>query len=107
MAQPVSMYLPTEPEGIEYLIELALDLRGTWEHAADELWGQFDPELWTLTLNPWPCCRLCRVSNCRWRPMQSSTCSSSRSISVSLTRTLSRSSCTPTPWTAALRSARG
>ena len=53
MAQPVSMYLPTEPEGIEYLIELALDLRGTWEHAADELWGQLDPELWTLTLNPW------------------------------------------------------
>ena len=53
MAQAVSMYLPTEPEGIEYLIELALDLRGTWEHSADELWGQLDPELWTLTLNPW------------------------------------------------------
>ena len=53
MAQAVSMYLPTEPEGIEYLIELALDLGGTWEHAADELWGQLDPELWALTLNPW------------------------------------------------------
>ena len=53
MAQPVSMYLPTEPEGIESLIELTLDLRGTWEHAADELWGQLDPELWTLTLNAW------------------------------------------------------
>jgi starch phosphorylase len=53
MAQSVSAYLPTEPEGIEYLIELALDLRGTWEHAADELWGQLEPELWTLTRNPW------------------------------------------------------
>jgi glycogen phosphorylase len=53
MAQAVNMYLPTEPEGIEYLIELALDLCGTWEHSADELWGQLDPELWTLTLNPW------------------------------------------------------
>ena len=53
MAQVVSIYLPTEPPGIEYLIELALDVRGTWEHSADELWGQLDPELWTLTLNPW------------------------------------------------------
>jgi hypothetical protein len=53
MAHPLSFNLPTEPQGIEYLIELALDLRGTWEHAADELWGQLDPELWRLTLNPW------------------------------------------------------
>ena len=52
MAQAVRAYLPTAPEGIEDLIELALDLRGTWEHAADKLWGQLDPELWTLTLNP-------------------------------------------------------
>jgi starch phosphorylase len=53
MAHPLSFNLPTEPSGIEYLIELALDLRGTWEHSADELWGQLDPELWALTLNPW------------------------------------------------------
>ena len=53
MAHPLSFNLPTEPKGIEYLIELALDLRGTWEHAADELWGQLEPELWRLTLNPW------------------------------------------------------
>src|SRR5215831_3315518 len=53
MAHPFSFNLPTEPKGIEYLIELALDLRGTWEHSADELWGQLDPELWRLTLNPW------------------------------------------------------
>ena len=53
MAHPLSFNLPTEPKGIEYLIELALDLRGTWEHSADELWGQLDPELWELTHNPW------------------------------------------------------
>ena len=53
MAQAVSAYLSTEPQGIEYLVELALDLRGIWEHSADELWGQLDPELWTLALNPW------------------------------------------------------
>jgi starch phosphorylase len=53
MAHPLSFNLPTEPKGIEYLIELALDLRGTWEHSADELWGQLEPDLWRLTLNPW------------------------------------------------------
>jgi starch phosphorylase len=53
MAHPLSFNLPTEPKGVEHLIELALDLRGTWEHSADELWGQLEPELWRLTLNPW------------------------------------------------------
>ena len=53
MAHPLSFNLPTEPKGIEYLTELALDLRGTWEHSADELWGHLDSELWRLTLNPW------------------------------------------------------
>jgi len=28
---------------IAELTELALDLRGTWEHSADELWGRLDP----------------------------------------------------------------
>jgi starch phosphorylase len=35
------------------LTELALDLRWTWNHAADALWSQLDPELWDLTHNPW------------------------------------------------------
>jgi hypothetical protein len=69
MAHPLSFNLPTEPQGIEYLIELALDLRGTWEHAADELWGQLDPELWRLTLNPWAVLQPCRMSDSRpWPP---------------------------------------
>jgi hypothetical protein len=53
MADPPSFTLPTEPKGVEYPVELAIDLRGTWEHTADELWGQLDPELWRMTLNPW------------------------------------------------------
>jgi glycogen phosphorylase len=53
MAHPPSFNLPAAPKAVEHLIELALDLRGTWEHSADELWGQLDPELWRLTLNPW------------------------------------------------------
>lgn len=35
------------------LAELALDLRWSWNHAADELWSQLDSKLWDLTHNPW------------------------------------------------------
>ncbi len=35
------------------LKELALNLRWSWNHAADELWSQLEAELWDLTQNPW------------------------------------------------------
>jgi len=35
------------------LTELALDLRWSFNHAADELWKRLDHELWDLTHNPW------------------------------------------------------
>ena len=35
------------------LSDLALDLRWSWNHVADELWQQLDPELWGLTHNAW------------------------------------------------------
>ncbi|MCC6958038.1 MAG: alpha-glucan family phosphorylase [Anaerolineales bacterium] len=35
------------------LAELALDLRWSWNHSADELWQQLDPALWEHTHNPW------------------------------------------------------
>jgi glycogen phosphorylase len=38
---------------IDILIELALNLRSSWNHSADELWAQIDPELWAMTSNPW------------------------------------------------------
>jgi alpha-glucan phosphorylase-like protein len=38
---------------IDALTELALDLRWSWHHGTDELWSQLEPELWTLTRNPW------------------------------------------------------
>jgi starch phosphorylase len=44
---------PTEVDGFDALAELALDLRWSWNHAADELWQRLDPELWELTHNPW------------------------------------------------------
>jgi glycogen phosphorylase len=37
----------------EALMELALNLRWSWHHSSDELWGKLDPELWELTQNPW------------------------------------------------------
>lgn len=38
---------------INHLEELALDLRSTWNHSVDEIWRKLDPELWSLTQNPW------------------------------------------------------
>jgi glycogen phosphorylase len=35
------------------LRELALNLRWSWNHEADELWSELDAELWELTQNPW------------------------------------------------------
>jgi len=43
----------TDVEGIDSLIELALDVRWSWNHAADKIWQQLDPALWELTHNPW------------------------------------------------------
>ena len=46
-------YLPTEVAGFDSLAELALDLRWSWNHAADGVWMTLDPTLWELTQNPW------------------------------------------------------
>jgi glycogen phosphorylase len=40
------------PTGLEALRELALDLRWSWDHGADELWRRLDPTLWELTHHP-------------------------------------------------------
>ena len=37
---------------MDTLTEIALNLRWSWNHAADDLWSQLDPELWELTQNP-------------------------------------------------------
>ncbi len=38
---------------LKTLTELALDLRWAWNHAADSLWEQIEPELWRATNNAW------------------------------------------------------
>ena len=51
---PYRHYLPREvPASLADLATLALDLRWSWHHGADELWRSVDPELWDATANPW------------------------------------------------------
>lgn len=50
---PKELLLPLDIEGFDSLAELALDMRSSWNHAADSVWRQLDPELWALTRNPW------------------------------------------------------
>lgn len=35
------------------LRQFALDLRWSWNHAADEVWRRLEPDLWSRTQNPW------------------------------------------------------
>ncbi|MGC9157380.1 MAG: alpha-glucan family phosphorylase [Terracidiphilus sp.] len=44
---------PSQNSALNALTEIALDMRWSWNHAADDLWSQIDPELWELTRNPW------------------------------------------------------
>jgi starch phosphorylase len=53
MSNPVYSRWPSEILGSDALAELALDLRWSYNHAADEIWSQLEPELWDLTHNPW------------------------------------------------------
>jgi starch phosphorylase len=50
---PIYSLLPVEVDGFASLAELALDMRWSWSHAADEVWRQLDPAQWDLTHNPW------------------------------------------------------
>ena len=53
------MDLPSAPksestvDGLAELAELAFDLRSAWNHGADTLWQQLDPDMWRETTNPW------------------------------------------------------
>ncbi len=46
-------YHRTDIDGYSALEELALNLRWTWSHGADDLWRRLDPTLWAITQNPW------------------------------------------------------
>jgi starch phosphorylase len=53
VSHPKQRLLSKDVEGFDSLSELALDLRSAWNHATDRVWRQLDPELWSLTQNPW------------------------------------------------------
>ena len=53
VGNPIYSLLPTEVEGFGPLAQLALDMRWSWSHYADDVWRQLDPALWELTQNPW------------------------------------------------------
>lgn len=53
MSSPTYVDHPLEPTISDALTDLALDLRWSFNHSADRLWEQLDPELWELTHNPW------------------------------------------------------
>ena len=49
----LSRLAPGTVERFDSLVELALDLRWSWNHCADEIWRQLDPGLWEFTQNAW------------------------------------------------------
>ena len=51
--KPVYSFLPSDIEGVDSLAQLALDMRCSWNHSADEIWRQLEPDLWDSTHNPW------------------------------------------------------
>jgi starch phosphorylase len=52
VSHPLYNLLPADVEGFDSLVELALDMRWSWNHATDEVWRQLDPVLWDLTHHP-------------------------------------------------------
>ncbi len=53
MTKPIFPHEFHDIRGLDDLIELALDLRWSWNHAADDIWRPLAPQLWDLTRNPW------------------------------------------------------
>jgi glycogen phosphorylase len=53
MSNPIYSTFSSEVQSSDALTQLALDLHWSWNHSADEIWKQLDPELWELTGNPW------------------------------------------------------
>jgi glycogen phosphorylase len=53
MSSPAYTNRPPDEAISEALTDLALDLRWSFNHSADQLWERLDAELWDLTHNPW------------------------------------------------------
>jgi starch phosphorylase len=53
MTKPIYPHETRSFAGMDELVELALDLRWSWDHGADNIWRPLAPELWDHTRNPW------------------------------------------------------
>ena len=51
-SHPLYSLHPADIDGFESLVDLAMDMRWSWNHSTDEVWRQLDPELWDLTHHP-------------------------------------------------------
>lgn len=51
--KPVYYHPAMDVKGFNALANLALDMRWSWNHAADEIWKKIDPDLWEILHNPW------------------------------------------------------
>jgi glycogen phosphorylase len=58
----IDRLLPTEVEAFDWLAELALDMRWSWNHATEKVWRQLDPELWEITHSPWVILQTARMT---------------------------------------------
>lgn len=53
MTKPKTFPNWPDMEGMDELVELALNLHWCWNHASDWIWKGLDAELWETTQNPW------------------------------------------------------
>ena len=53
ISDPIHDLLAGGIDGADSLVELALDIRWSWNHATDDVWEQLDRDLWNITHNPW------------------------------------------------------
>lgn len=51
--RPGYRIISSDIDGFDSLADSALDLRCSWNHEADEIWHQLDPDLWESARNPW------------------------------------------------------
>ncbi len=56
----------SQNSAMDALTEIALNLRWSWNHAADDLWSQLDPELWELMRGPWAMLRTVSQERLLW-----------------------------------------
>lgn len=49
---PLYSLHPADIEGFDSLVDLAMDMRWSWNHSTDEVWRQLDPVLWDQTHHP-------------------------------------------------------